>query len=111
MNICLLFMSCIMEDLHFSDNDDEFVDFIEHRRRPYTVKPRTNPFNDLDDVDFIVRFRLRKQTVLYVLERIEHELEFVTDRYSLLLFRHFFLKTGRLVLHKRSHFKKSYYKK
>jgi hypothetical protein len=44
------------------------------------VKPRIQHFDVLDDVEFFVRFRLSKPTVLGLLVRIENRLEHKTDR-------------------------------
>lgn len=67
------------EDLVVSDEDDDLLDFFEYERRPYIVKDRLNPFAELDDVDFIRRFRLSKPSVLVILEQIEETLETPTD--------------------------------
>lgn len=64
-----------------SDEEEEFLDFLEHPRRPYVVKDRFNPFDEYDDLDFFMRFRLKKETVLMVLEQIEEQIETITDRY------------------------------
>ncbi|CAH1971959.1 unnamed protein product [Acanthoscelides obtectus] len=68
-------------DAMFDDDDDaEIVEFLEYERRPYIVREREDFFHSLDDIDFFVRFRLKKITVLYILSLIEEELESVTDR-------------------------------
>ncbi|XP_011705880.1 PREDICTED: putative nuclease HARBI1 [Wasmannia auropunctata] len=56
-----------------SENDQQ-----QRRRRKF--KHRINYFEELDDVDFKMRFRLNKQSVLLVLEEIRGELEFLTNR-------------------------------
>ncbi|XP_039293495.1 putative nuclease HARBI1 [Nilaparvata lugens] len=58
-----------------SDSDEENV-----IRRPRWIKERANEFDDLDNIDFITKYRLSKRTVLCVLELIEHKLEFPSDK-------------------------------
>lgn len=58
-----------------SDDEDEFV-----VRRPRWIRDREDHFHSLDDTDFVMRFRLSKRTVLSVLETIEDQLEFRTDK-------------------------------
>ncbi|KYN21603.1 Putative nuclease HARBI1, partial [Trachymyrmex cornetzi] len=41
---------------------------------------RINYFDELDDIEFKMRFRLNKQSVLLILEEIRQVLEFVTNR-------------------------------
>lgn len=56
-----------------SSSDDE--DIIRHiDRRPKKFKLRMNYFDDLDDIEFKMRFRLNKNSVLLVLNNIEEEL-------------------------------------
>lgn len=52
----------------------------EHRRRRRKFKQRTNYFDELNDIEFKMRFRLNKQSVLLILEEIREELEFFTNR-------------------------------
>lgn len=71
----------IMEVFHLlNDEDEDIVEFIEEQRRPYIVNERYDAFNELDDVDFVRRFRLSKNTVLFILEQIEEAIETPTDR-------------------------------
>ena len=56
---------------HLSDNDDEFIEFIEWERRPNVLRERPNHFDEMDNHSFFVRFRLQKETVLYILRFIE----------------------------------------
>lgn len=71
----------IMEVFHLlNDEDEDIVEFIEEQRRPYIVHERYDAFNELDDVDFVRRFRLSKNTVLFILEQIEEAIETPTDR-------------------------------
>lgn len=60
-----------------SSSDEE--DFIVNRRprrlrRPRKVKRRTSYFEELDDVDFHIRFRLSKASVNTILREIEQEI-------------------------------------
>jgi len=56
--------------LLFDDDDDEILEFINYRRRPYTVRDRINHMMKWDDHDFRIRFRLSKVVVEQVLELI-----------------------------------------
>ncbi|KYN30148.1 hypothetical protein ALC57_00389 [Trachymyrmex cornetzi] len=58
-----------------SSDDDE-----EQFRRRSKFKQRINYFDELDDIEFKMRFRLNKQSVLLILEEIRQVLEFVTNR-------------------------------
>ncbi|XP_054272722.1 putative nuclease HARBI1 [Macrosteles quadrilineatus] len=58
-----------------SDSEEEYV-----VRRPRWIKERANDFDDLDEIDFVTGYRLSKRTTLSVLETIEDELEFPTDK-------------------------------
>lgn len=49
-------------------------------RRPKIFKERRNYFEEYDDVDFCTRFRLSKESVLYVLDFIEDKLEYPSDK-------------------------------
>lgn len=64
-------------DLVFEDSDSE-DEFLVHR--PRWIREREDHINTLDDVDFKIRYRLSKQTTLYVLEQIEDRLEYESDR-------------------------------
>lgn len=61
--------------LVFEDSDEEVI-----TRRPRWIKERINHFDDLDETDFKIRFRLSKQTVLNILRDIEDRLEFAMDK-------------------------------
>ncbi|CAI6372056.1 unnamed protein product [Macrosiphum euphorbiae] len=60
----------IQPNLLFDDDDDEILEFINYRRRPYTVRDRINHMIKWDDHDFLIRFRLSKVVVEQVLELI-----------------------------------------
>lgn len=62
-------------ELSFYDDEDDFV-----VRRPRGVRERAEDFDNLDDVDFVTRFRLTKPTVLTVPESIEDKIEYPTQR-------------------------------
>lgn len=64
--------------LSSSDNED-VIRYIN--RRPKKLKLRMNYFDNLDDIEFKMRFRLNKNSVLLVLNIIEEELTFPTNRY------------------------------
>ncbi|KYM93682.1 PREDICTED: putative nuclease HARBI1 [Cyphomyrmex costatus] len=61
-----------------SSSDDE--DFEIVHRRPRQFKDRRNYFEELDDIEFKMRFRLNKETVLILLHHIYDELQFKTER-------------------------------
>lgn len=46
---------------------------------PRNIYIREDKFNTLDELSFYKRFRLTKQTTLYVLSLVEHQLEFPFD--------------------------------
>lgn len=58
-----------------SDSDDDYVP-----RRPRWIKERVNYFDDYDDHDFAIRFRLFKESTLCLLDKLEHKLEYSSDR-------------------------------
>lgn len=60
-----------------SSSDDEDI-VIPNRKRIF--KHRINYMEELDDIEFRMRFRLSKESVLLVLEHITEELEFLTNR-------------------------------
>jgi len=67
---CFLFVCCLVDDM---DDlvDLELLDVTD--KKPRVVKPRTDPFNDYDDVEFKTRFRLGKPVVQKLLEQVsEH---------------------------------------
>lgn len=63
-----------------NDENDEDELVIFSIRRPRWIRERAEDFESLDDRDFITRYRLTKPTVLSILEKIEHQLEYETDR-------------------------------
>lgn len=65
-------------NLVFDDSDEEEIGEI--LRRPRFIRERIPHFDDLDDKDFVTRFRLSKGAVLEVLTLIEHKLEFLSDK-------------------------------
>lgn len=66
--------------LCYEDDNDEDDMLIFGVRRPRWIQERAQEFDDLDDHDFVTRYRLTKSTVLPVLEKIEESLEYKTDR-------------------------------
>lgn len=59
----------IFESHDEDDDDDEFVE-----RRLYLIRNKPNNFQVWDDAEFFERFRLKKDTVLELLHRIEDRL-------------------------------------
>jgi hypothetical protein len=62
-------------------NNDELLDLIVldivFNGIPRTVYERSDHFNTMADLEFFQHFRMEKRTVLQVLERIEHSLEYL----------------------------------
>jgi len=65
-------------NIAFEDHEDEFIIFAI--RRPRWIRERAEDFDNMDDTDFVTRYRPSKPTVLSILEKIEAALEFETDR-------------------------------
>lgn len=61
-----------------SSDDEDIIRYLYRRQK--TFKLRKNYFHDLDDIEFKMRFRLSKNSVLLVLNNIEGELTFPTKR-------------------------------
>ncbi|XP_033218157.1 putative nuclease HARBI1 [Belonocnema kinseyi] len=66
-----------LSDILISSDDENDI-FID--RRPRVIKERINYFETLDDLDFIMRFRLSKNSVEELLLEIEHDLQQATQR-------------------------------
>jgi hypothetical protein len=70
------------------DSDDELMEIVvsylemEAMRRPRTLRDRGDPITDYDDVDFRMRYRLPKEAVLGLMERIGDELSHHNNRYA-----------------------------
>lgn len=63
------------------DSDDEmFMHIAARGRMARNFRQRPDHLNLWTDEEFFMRFRLTKVTVLSVLELVEHELEYETDR-------------------------------
>lgn len=61
---------------------DEYDDHnVEENRRPRIIRPRINYFEIFDDVDFIRRFGIPQHSFTMLLERIQNEIQYNTDRY------------------------------
>lgn len=59
-------------NLMLSSSDDENLDDHQEQRRRKMFKQRINYFNELDDIEFKMRFRLNKHSVLLILEEIKN---------------------------------------
>ncbi|KAJ8974994.1 hypothetical protein NQ317_013493 [Molorchus minor] len=59
----------------FINDDLDILDIVEFGF-PRKVYERKNAFDELDDLSFFRRFRLTKNTILYLLEMIEDHLEY-----------------------------------
>lgn len=67
-----------------SDQEDIFNDDLDileiiDNGFPRRIYNRKNYFEDLDNLTFFKRFRLRKESVLYLLRIIEDDLEYPSD--------------------------------
>ena len=60
-------------------SDEEYHDDIP-RPRPRWIRERSSYFEEYDDVDFLTRFRMSKETTVTILQQIEDQLEFPSDR-------------------------------
>ncbi|XP_071652349.1 putative nuclease HARBI1 isoform X1 [Temnothorax longispinosus] len=61
-------------------SDDEDIVNVRPIRRRKRFKHRINYLEELDDIEFIMRFRISKRSVLSVLQHIREELEFATNK-------------------------------
>lgn len=59
-----------------SSEEEEFI----YVRRPKIYRQRTDCFEKYDELDFYQRFRLRKETVLCLLNKIEERNTLPTNR-------------------------------
>jgi hypothetical protein len=72
-------MDLLLDNLLFDDDDIELYEYINYQRRPYIVYCRIN--NLLwDNYVIKVHFRLSKETVLEILNLIQHYINTNTDR-------------------------------
>lgn len=67
-------------DLFEEDDDYEIIQYLNYRRRLYTVHERINHLLAWDDHDFRMRFRLRKNVVRILLGYIKDEIASPTNR-------------------------------
>ncbi|KAK5647826.1 hypothetical protein RI129_003078 [Pyrocoelia pectoralis] len=58
----------------------DYVDLIDNMRAPRQMYVRENYFESLDEQKFFERFRLTKNTTLYLLNKIEEQLEYEHNR-------------------------------
>lgn len=64
-----------------SDSDDELLyNLFLRTRKQKTVRHRPDLMNEYDDDEFFTRFRLKKDTVLMILDLINNDLEHSTER-------------------------------
>lgn len=49
-------------------------------RRPRIFRERADHFDRYDEKDFFIRYRLSKPNVLFILEKIDHLLEYKDNR-------------------------------
>jgi len=65
-------------DVLSSSDDEEILQQINRRERKFKV--HINFFEELDGIEFKMRFRLSKESILLILENITEELEFLTNK-------------------------------
>lgn len=70
------------ESLKFIDFLDDVDDLNNRHARPRLVRTRPNFFEQYDEVDFFKRYRMHKSTALWVLDQIDEELEYTSNRYG-----------------------------
>ncbi|XP_031331955.1 putative nuclease HARBI1 [Photinus pyralis] len=68
----------IFEEL--MSDDEEIINFVERPRRRKQFRQRKNHFEEWDDEAFLDRFRLSKDCILAILEQIEEQISYLTDR-------------------------------
>lgn len=70
----------MFEDIN--DPDNELIDLIDaiNPNREYNIKPRIDHFNYWNDVEFFNRFRFSKDTVTFLLNLIDGDLQNRTER-------------------------------
>ncbi|KAH9638842.1 hypothetical protein HF086_012795 [Spodoptera exigua] len=64
-------------------NHDLFEELLSDRHlygRPRIYRERSKDFEKYDDTDFFIRYRLSKESVIFILKNIEHLLEFHDNR-------------------------------
>jgi hypothetical protein len=67
-----------VEDEIFLEDDQDILDIIAFGF-PRQLVIRPNYIQDMDDLSFFRRFRLTKETSIFVLSLIEDQLEFTND--------------------------------
>lgn len=65
----------MINELLFSDDDEEIVEYIATDFFNRTVAERSVYFNALRDKAFHIRFRLQKETVVVLLDKIKTRIE------------------------------------
>lgn len=73
-------MENIFDFLDRLDAIDAIENIYHVFRRPRIYRERPDFFAKYDDVDFFRRYRLSKESVLFLLEKIEVFLEFPSNR-------------------------------
>ncbi|CAH2091630.1 unnamed protein product [Euphydryas editha] len=67
-------------DISESSSDDEIVAEYVLMRRPKVFRPRNPPLGHWDEVDFCQRYRLSKESVIWIIRNIGDELKRPTER-------------------------------
>ncbi|XP_024947627.1 uncharacterized protein LOC107274471 isoform X1 [Cephus cinctus] len=65
-------------DMLSSSDDEDIIDFINRRLKKF--KTRHNYFEELDDIEFKIRFRMGKQSVMWLCNEIEEDLKFPSNK-------------------------------
>lgn len=70
---------CVKMQALVDISSDEDFQLINNVRKSYTVKERPNYLEEFDDEEFVKRFRLTRESVLYVLDLIEERIVHRTE--------------------------------
>jgi len=74
-----------MYQIDDSDSEEEFIDLMLHvtyPRRPKKYRHRPCYFQELGNHEFLDRFRLSKEAVLFIVNKIRNEISSMTTRYE-----------------------------
>ncbi|KAH9640557.1 hypothetical protein HF086_001606 [Spodoptera exigua] len=88
LNIVRYFDASDSED---SSDDDNVITHFILMRRPKTFRVRNSPLETWDDVDFCQRYRLSKETVMWIVCEIGDYLKTPTTRYLLICVKKYLL--------------------
>lgn len=67
-------------DIFSSSSDEELEEVLEMLPDIRLYRPRLDPFNHFSDSEFSIRYRFTKETVMYILDLIQNELQIINNR-------------------------------